>query len=120
MTKVKIILIVIVLLLAASSLFLGYSYFSVQKQLQQVQMRVENQQFNNKVLNFAKIFIGKVLKAKTEVDFETRLQLENAVRDLSDQEILTQWQAFVDSQTEAEAQDKVKDLLEMLVNKIKV
>ncbi len=120
MAKREIVLIILVLLLVGSSVFLGYQYFNAQRQLQSVQARVENQQLNNRVLNFTKIFIAEVLKAQTEVDFETRLQLENAVRDLNDMEILSQWQAFTDSKTEAEAQNKVKDLLDMLVNKIKV
>ena len=120
MAKREIFLTLAVLLLIAVSIFFGYQYFGAQKQLQSVQARVENQQLNNRVLNFTKIFITEVLKARTEVDFETRLRLENAVRDLNDHEILSQWQAFTDSKTEAEAQDKVKDLLDMLVNKIKM
>jgi hypothetical protein len=85
---------------------------------------LESQKTNEKVLDFTKLFIEKVLKAETEVDFETRLKLENAVRNLGDEEILTQWQKFTESKTEAEAQEEVKNLLEMLlemlVNKIKV
>ncbi len=85
---------------------------------------MESQKTNEKVLDFTKLFIEKVLKAETEVDFETRLKLENAVRNLGDEEILTQWQKFTESKTEAEAQEEVKNLLEMLlemlVNKIKV
>jgi hypothetical protein len=46
--------------------------------------------------------------------------LETAVRDLKDEEILNQWQKFVDSKTETEAQKEVKNLLELLINKIKI
>ncbi len=81
---------------------------------------METQKTNEKVLEFAKLFIEKVLKAKTEVDFETRLKLENAVRNLDDEEILVQWQKFTESKIEAEAQEEVKNLLEMLVNKIRI
>ncbi len=70
------------------------------------------------VLNFIKFFIEKVLKAENEVDFETRLKLKNAVRNLSDEEILNQWNKFVESKTENEAQEEAKNLLEMLINKI--
>jgi len=66
------------------------------------------------------ISIEKVLKAETEVDFETRLKLENAVRNLEDKEILARWSKFIESKTEAGAQEEVKNLLEALVNKIKI
>jgi len=39
---------------------------------------------------------------------------------LNDEEILTQWKKFTESETEDEAQTEVKNLLEMLVSKIKV
>ncbi len=120
MSDKKIILITIIILLVASNVLFGYKYFITRKQFQQSQASLETQKLNERVLDFAKLFIEKVLKAKTEVDFETRLKLENAVRDLNDEEILTQWQKFVDSKTESEAQDQVKNLMEMLVNKIKV
>lgn len=74
---------------------------------------------NAKVLDFEKLFIVKVLKAQGEINFDTRLQLETAVRATGDQEIINQWQHFVDSKTEADAQTAVKDLLNVLVNKIK-
>ena len=42
---------------------------------------------------------------------ETRLSLENAVRDLKDEEIMAEWQNFIASKTEADAQTSVKKLL---------
>lgn len=120
MANRKTILIIIILLLLAGCVFLGIKYFSIQKELRQTQSALETQTTNEKVLDFTKLFIGKVLKAETEVDFETRLNLENAIRNLGDEEILAQWQRFTESKTEIEAQDNVKNLLEMLVSKIKV
>ena len=119
MNKLKIPLIIILILLAGS-IFFGFKYFSVQKELNQVQTSLETQKTNEKVLDFAKLFIEKVLKAETEIDFETRLKLENAVRNLGDEEILEQWNKFVNSKTEAEAQEQVKNLLEMLIDKVRV
>ena len=75
---------------------------------------------NLKVVNFLKLFIDKVLKADKEIDFETRLQLENGVRDLNDKEILAAWQKFTASKTEAEAQLEVNSLLTLLVGKLEV
>lgn len=119
MNKPKTILIIILILLAGN-IFLGAKYFSVVKELRQTQATLQTQTTNEKVLEFTKLFIGEVLKAQNEVDFDTRLKLETAVRNLGDEEILNQWQKFVDSKTESGAQEEVKNLLEMLVGKIKV
>jgi hypothetical protein len=112
--------IILVLILLVGNIFFGLKYSAVQKELKLAQATLEAQKTNERVLGFTKLFIEKVLKAETEIDFETRLKLENAVRNLDDGEILSQWQKFTESQTEAEAQKQVKNLLEMLVNKIKV
>jgi len=119
MTKQKTTLIIILVLLVGC-VFFGFKYFSVVKELRQTKTVLETQVINEKVLDFTKLFIEKVLKAETEVDFETRLKLENAVRNLNDEEILIQWQKFTESKTEAEAQTEVKNLLEMLINKIRI
>src|SRR4030042_427533 len=111
MSNQKTILITLVLLVAC--VFSGFKYFTVQKELAQTQAVLETQKTNEKILDFTKFFIEKVLKAETEVDFETRLKLETEVRDLGDEEILSQWQEFTESKTEAEAQEKVKNLLEI-------
>ena len=114
----KKIILIIILILLASNVFLGVKYFAAQKEFRQTQTVLAAQKTNEKVLDFTKLFIAKVLKAETEVDFETRLKLENAVRDLNDEEILTQWQKFANSKIEAEAQANVKKLLEILADKI--
>ena len=119
-TKPNLILGSVILLLVAGNLVLGIQYFNTQKELNRTEKLVETQKINDKVLEFTKDFVDDVLKAKTEVDLEKRLDLENAVRDLKDKEILTQWQKFTESQTEAEAQENVKNLLEMLVDKIEI
>lgn len=119
MNKSKIILI-IVLILLAGNIFFGVKYFDVQKELKASKKTAKTQQINEKTLEFLELFIEKVLKAETEVDFDTRLKLENAVRNLNDKQILNQWQKFVESKTEFDAQTEVKNLLGILVNKIKV
>ena len=119
MNKPKTILIIILVLLVGN-VFLGSKYFSAQKEFRQAQTALQTQTTNEKVLEFTKLFIKEVLKAEAEVNFDTRLKLENAVRNLGDEEILNQWQKFTESKTEAGAQEEVKNLLEMLVSKIKV
>ena len=120
MNNQKIILIVILIILLTGNIFFGFKYFVVQKELRRNQEVAKTQNINDKILDFTKLFVEKVLKAETEIDFETRLKLENAVRNLNDEEVLVQWQKFIESRTEEEAQENVKDLLEILVNKIKI
>ena len=113
-------ILIIILILLAGNVFLGVKYFSVVKELRQTETLLQTQTTNEKVLEFSKLFIKEVLKAETEVNFDTRLKLETTVRNLGDEEILNQWQKFVDSKTEAGAQEEVKNLLEVLLNKVKV
>ncbi len=112
--------IVLVLILVAGNIFFSIKYSGEKQGLQLAQTEIAGQKTNGQILEFTKLFIDKVLKAETEVDFETRLRLENAVRNLGDEEILNHWQSFIESQTEIQAQEEVKILLESLVNKIQV
>ncbi|MBU4274949.1 hypothetical protein KKE19_04025 [Patescibacteria group bacterium] len=110
-------IIIIVVLAAGLVLSASQCYVSLQN-LKAAESLLRTYQQNEKVLSFTKLFIGKVLKAETEVSFEDRLQLENAVRDINNEDILDQWNKFTESKTEAQAQEEVKNLLELLVNKI--
>ena len=77
------------------------------------------QQINIRTLSFADMFVEKVLLAEREIDFDTRLTLEAAVRSLNDQQIFDQWQEFTKAQTREEASDQAKQLLNLLIKKIK-
>lgn len=113
-------LIVLAFALLAGNVFLGIQYTASQKELKETQGALKVQNINGKTLAFTQLFIEKVLKSESEVDFDTRLQLENAVRGIGDEEILAQWQKFTESKTEAEAQQQVKNLLELLVRKVEM
>jgi len=104
--------------LLVSSVFFALSYFMTAKELKEIQSTSTKVELNDKVLDFSSLFIKKVLQADKEVDFETRLSLENAVRDLKDDQIMSEWQNFVGSKTESEAQNSVKNLLGILIGKI--
>lgn len=119
MLNIKTILTIIILILIGGNAYFGFSYFESQKELKQNQSTIENQKVNKEVLEFTDVFIKKVLKADSEIDFDTRLNLENLVRDLNDQAILNQWQKFTETKTPTQAQMEVKNLLEMLIEKIK-
>ena len=80
--------------------------------------QIKVQQINEKALLFAKLFVQKVLQGQNEIGFEDRLQLENAVRGLNDQDIFVQWQKFTKSQSNEEAQQEAGALFTLLLNKI--
>ena len=109
---------IIIGILAVSNIFFVYNYFQVDQELRTLKASQNKAELNTKVINFTSMFIEKVLQAEDEVDFETRLTLENAVRDLKDEEIIAEWQNFTGSKTEAQAQDSVKSLLGILIRKI--
>lgn len=117
-SKKRIVLIIVIGALIIGNVFFAFNYFFLYMDQQAITSEKNKTELNGKVLNFASMFIKKVLQADSEVDFETRLSLENAVRDLKDEEVMQEWQKFTGSKTETEAQNSVKKLLEILISKI--
>lgn len=115
--KFKVSLILAALLLAGN-VFFAMQYVAVQRELREAQAAVSAQNINERTLEFTRLFIEKVLQSATEVDFDTRLQLENSVRAIGDEEILAQWQRFTETKSEEEAQTEVKNLLSLLMKKV--
>lgn len=120
MTKQEVIIIIFVLILIVGNVFFGGQYFNAEKQLKIAQKSLSNQKANEKVINFSKLFVDEVLRSENEISFEVRLKLENAVRNTNDKNIVAAWQKFIESKTEIEAQNNVKDLLEILISSIQV
>ncbi len=110
---------IVIVLLAMATTFFYLDAQGVRRELATNQQAVVSQQVNNQVLDFAKLFVDKVLRAKGEIDFETRLALESSVRAIKDDQLLSAWQSFTDSKTEGEAQERVKELLSLIISKIK-
>ena len=119
MFRSKEILITILIISLAANIFLGIGYYQSTQRLQAVAKELRSQEVNKKALDFLKMFVDKVLKSEGEVNFEDRLMLENAVRQLDDAGIIAQWKKFTESQSEIQAQVEVRNLLELLVNAIK-
>jgi len=118
MTRQEIVIVIFIIILLIGNVFWGGRYLSMSKQLQSVKKTIELQKVNEKVIKFGKLFINGVLRSENEVSFETRLMLENAVRDTGKKDIMSNWQKFIDSKSESEAQQNVKDLLESILNNI--
>lgn len=71
-----------------------------------------------RIIDFGNQFVDEVLQANSEVDFDTRLKLENNVRDIGDNDILAEWQKFTESKTETDAQTETKNLLGLFFQKL--
>lgn len=110
--------VIIALVLVAG--FFGVRYFGARAELAKTQALLATKVFNEKIILFNRTFIEKVLKSNQEVSFEDRLRLENAVRGLNDKDVLAQWNKFISSATETEAQNNVKELLDILSQKMKI
>jgi hypothetical protein len=113
-----------VLFVAVVLLVLGNVFFIIRSNILSNKLAtIENQgqisNKNGKVIDFMSLFVNKVLKSNTEIDFDTRLSLENSVRATGDEELVGQWQKFTNSKTEAEAQVEVKNLLGIIAEKLK-
>ena len=112
------ILTVFVVVLTLISVYLLVQCFLFRAELKEADQMVKDQQVNIKIISFINLFIDKVLSGQTEVSFEDRLQLENAVRSINDQEIINQWQKFVNSGIDEDGQENLSKLLKLLVTKI--
>lgn len=115
----KIFKLALVLILAGAFALLTFQCVALWREAAGCRQAQASAVFNKNAVSFLQMFVKQVLKNDKGVDFETRLKLETAVRDLKDEQILAAWQKFTNSQTEAEAQKNVKDLLEVVANKIK-
>lgn len=108
---------IIIVALLAFSVYSLARISSLNKELAQVNKPAQSENPKQKNLAFALMFIDKVLESDKEVDFETRLELENSVRGLNDKDILLQWQKFTSAKNESDAQGEVKNLLRLVIQK---
>jgi len=109
---------VVIVVLIALVVLASWQYFRAQSQLAEARTELTKAEHAEEVIVFTEMFIDQVLKAENEVDFETRLKLETAVRNLENERILNGWQKFIESQTEWAAQSAVKNLLSILIDEI--
>lgn len=115
--KKKYVLFGLVILLFFGNFYFFFKANSLSKKVFENQTEISGH--NEKVVSFFSLFIEKVLKSEQEIDFDTRLSLENSVRATGDKDLISQWQKFTNSQTEEEAQIEVKNLLGLIAEKLK-
>ncbi len=115
--KDRLLFLIIIILLLMDGVFIG-QYLASLERVRVTQSTLLAYQLNEKVINFTKIFCEKILNAGGEVSFDDRLVLENAIRDINSKPIFDQWQKFVNSNNEVEAQVELKTLLDLLINRV--
>ncbi|MDZ4244836.1 MAG: hypothetical protein U1D98_02865 [Candidatus Gracilibacteria bacterium] len=106
----------LIFLLLASNIVWGLEYTSQKSQLTTAQHELSTITQNKKILAFQKLFIEKVLNADGVVDFNTRVELQNAVTDIHNEVISQTWDAFLSAETESDGQNRVKELLSLLIS----
>lgn len=102
------------ILFAVAIASMAVNVFLVVKISESMQICRQNQ-VNMKVLAFRDMFSEKILLATSDVDFDTRLELETAVRNLRNNEIFAQWQKFTKCETKEQATIEAKNLLALLI-----
>jgi hypothetical protein len=116
--KNKITLIALIIILILTNIFWYFKNSSLQTKLVSTQVELNSIIKNKKVVAFQKLFVDKVLMSDGNVDFNTRVELQNAVTGMSDELIEKVWGAFLTAKTEGDAQNRVKELLSLLASKI--
>jgi len=111
------IVLIVAILLLASNIFFVFQYLTVQKQIKEIATKSN---INSSIVAFDKLFVEVVLKSPSngQVSYEDVLKLENAAVGTNDQEIVAQWHTFLNSSTEAQAQEATRNLLSLFANKI--
>jgi len=110
------IFIALVIILLLSNIYLADKYRDSRSASKSC---IETQQVNGKIVALAKLFIEKILKAETELDVETLLELENVAKATGDDELRAQWQKFLNVRTIDGAQQEIQNFLELVINKIR-
>ena len=118
MQRKKVLIIILIVAISLTVVWLVTEYFLLSSQLKTAESNLKIQEANQKAATFERLFIDKVLLSTGTIGFEDRLELENAVRGINDQEIFSQWQQFTNSKSNSDTQKIVGNILKLLVDKI--
>jgi len=111
-------IIILIIIIAASNIAWGIGYFKMKSVLRQAENEFKTLVQNKKILAFQRLFVDKVLKSSGIVDFDTRVMLQNSVNATGDNDIISTWNSFLESKTEADGQRRVKELLSLLSSRV--
>ncbi len=110
---------VLMIALVMMNIFFGIQYTqNIRNEDKMIEEQAARTEQRIQVAKFLRLFIEKVLSTNGTVSFEDRVQLENDVRKLGDEQIVKQWQAFVASKDGEQAQQRAITLMSLLSNKM--
>lgn len=110
---------VLMIALVMMNIFFGIQYTqNIRNEDKLIEEQAARTEQRIQVAKFMRLFIEKVLSTNGTVSFEDRVQLENDVRKLGDEQIVKQWQAFVGSKDGEQAQQRAILLMSLLSNKM--
>ena len=117
LTKKNLIILIVLVAIAVFVLLFFQYLFLLQKDKINQEI-IKSYKHNEKIIDFTKMFIKNVLKSDQVVPLSQVLLLENAARDIDNKIIYDKWQEFVNAKSPAEAQIEVKNLLEILLDRV--
>ncbi len=110
---------VLMIALVMMNIFFGIQYTqNIRNEDKMIEEQAARTEERIQVAKFLRLFIEKVLSTNGTVSFEDRVQLENDVRKLGDEQIVKQWQSFVASKDGEQAQQRAITLMSLLSNKM--
>ncbi len=117
--KTRIMANILMLILVGMNIFFSIQYTQgIKRDDEKLAAETAKTEERIRISKFMKLFIDKVLGTSGTISFEDRVKLENDVRSLGDQTIVSQWEAFVGSKDSDSAQKNAVLLMSMLMNKM--
>ena len=110
---------VLMIILVVGNIFFSIQYMdSVKQQVNRDSVEEAKTTERLQTARFLKLFIDTVLNTKDTMSFENRVKLESDVRQLQDNAVTAQWDAFVNSKDGKLAQEAAVKLMSMLGSKM--
>ena len=110
---------ILILILLGGNIYLSTQYFSIGKQLQQIKnQKLVDVNSGVKPAEILTEFLDVVLATRT-TNPDSRLKLENDIRQLGDPAITKEWDALVASKDTKISQSKAIKIIGLLEDKIK-
>ena len=110
--------VIVLSLMVVVIIMLSVWCFFLAKEANSQKVLLRDQEACGKAVVFARLFVDKVLLSSGTINFDDRLELENAVRAVNDQEVFSEWQKFTVSKNDGEAQKIVGNMLKLIIDKI--
>lgn len=109
---------VLMVVLLGGNIFFSIQYASNIQQEQAKAAAPDDVASRIQTARFLKLYIDTVLTPGSNISVDDRIKLENDIRQLKDADLVRQWDVFVASEGNTEAQVNAVKLMSLLVNKL--